>query len=87
MRAYDGERLVSTTTLPCAADDVPCAQVVAALPRLRPKADEVCTQIYGGPERMVVQGTAEGEPVELEVTRANGCQIARYDLLQEALAG
>ena len=30
-------------------------------------------------------GTVEGEPVSAEVTRANGCEIARYDLLAEAL--
>jgi hypothetical protein len=63
-----------------------CAEVVALLPRLRPEPDEVCTQIYGGPERIVVTGTVDGEPVRAEVTRQNGCEIARYDLLAEALA-
>lgn len=84
---YDGERLVRTTELACGAGDVACAEVVALLPRLRPEPDEVCTQIYGGPERLVVAGTVDGDPVQVEVTRANGCQIARYELLQAALAG
>jgi len=83
---HDGERVVRTIDLPCGAGDVACAEVVALLPRLRPDPDEVCTQVYGGPERLTVTGTVDGEPVRVEVTRVNGCQIARYDLLTEALA-
>ena len=49
--------------------------------------DEACTLLYGGPERYVIEGTVEGEPVNIEVTRQNGCDIARYDLLEKALAG
>ena len=82
---YDEERVVRTTELACGAGDVVCAEVVALLPRLRPEPDEVCSQIYGGPERIVVTGTVDGDPVRAEVTRANGCEIARYDLLAEAL--
>jgi hypothetical protein len=85
VRSYDGERLVSTTTLPCTPEDQRCAKVVALLPRLRPVPDEACTLIYGGPERFVIEGTAGGAPVRIEVTRNNGCEIARYDLLSEAL--
>jgi len=87
VRSYEGERLVTTTTLPCTPADARCAKVLALLPRLRPVPDEVCIQIYGGPERLVVEGTAEGAPVRIEVTRTDGCQIARYDLLSEALGG
>jgi hypothetical protein len=87
VHSYDGERLVSTTTLSCAPDDLRCAKVVALLPRLRPVPDEACTLIYGGPERYVIEGTVKGEPVDIEVTRDNGCNIARYDLLTEALGG
>lgn len=83
---YDGERVVRATELACGAGDVVCAEVVALLPRLRPEPDEVCTQIYGGPERITVTGTVEGGPVRAEVTRTNGCEIARYDLLSKALA-
>ena len=83
---YDDQEVVRTTELACDAGDVVCAEVVALLPRLRPEPDEVCTQIYGGPERIVVTGTVEGDPVRAEVTRANGCEIARYDLLAAALA-
>jgi hypothetical protein len=86
VRHYDGDRLVRTTELPCGADDVVCAEVVALLPHLRPDPDEVCTMIYGGPERIVVEGTVDGDPVRREVSRVNGCEIARYDQLEKALA-
>jgi hypothetical protein len=83
---HDGERVVRTTRLDCGAGDATCAEVVALLPRLRPDPGEVCAQVYGGPERLTVAGTVEGEPVRVEVTRVNGCEIARYDLLTKALA-
>jgi hypothetical protein len=83
---YDGDRVVRTTELACGADDVACGEVVALLPSLTPEPDEVCTMIYGGPERIVVEGTVDGEPVHREVTRVNGCEIHRYDQLEKALA-
>ena len=83
---YDGERVVRTTELACGPDDTVCAEVVALLPRLRPDPGEVCTQIYGGPENITVTGLVEGDPVTAVVTRVNGCEIARYDLLTKALA-
>ena len=64
-----------------------CARVVRLLPDLRPKPYEACTQIYGGPERIAVRGTVNGTPVQVEVTRTNGCEIARYELLDTALKG
>lgn len=85
VREYDGQRLTSTIRLDCASRGGPCDRVVALLPRLAPRPDEVCTQIYGGPERRVVSGTVDGRAVNVEVTRTDGCQIARYDLLTEAL--
>lgn len=85
VREYDGERLTETTTLDCAVRGGPCDAMVALVPRLAPDAGEVCTQIYGGPERRVISGTIEGLPVDVEVTRANGCEIARYDMVTAAL--
>ena len=87
VRHYDGDRLVKTTRLDCTVKDGACARVVALLPRLSPEPDEACTQVYGGPERLIVEGTLDGEAVSKEVTRTDGCQIARYDLLSQALAG
>jgi hypothetical protein len=82
---YDGDSLVGRRTLDCSADGQTCAEVVALLPDLRADPREACTQIYGGPERYVIEGTSAGEAVSIEVTRANGCQIARFDRLQETL--
>ena len=56
-------------------------------PDLRPADGEVCTEIYGGPERLVVEGVVDGDPVMVEVTRTNGCEIDRFDRLEAALAG
>ena len=43
--------------------------------------DAVCTQQYGGPETARVQGRWGGEPVDLEVTRRDGCRLAQWDSL------
>ena len=43
--------------------------------------ERVCTLQYGGPEKAKVTGTLEGEPVELELDRADGCGIAEYESL------
>ena len=85
VREYDGEGLTATTALDCTVRGGPCDRVIALLPRLAPEPGEVCTQVYGGPERRVVTGTVAGRAVDVEVTRADGCQIARYDLLTAAL--
>ena len=85
VRDYDGEKLVRTTELDCTVRGGVCDAVVALLPRLATDPGEVCTQIYGGPERRVVMGTEAGRRVSVEVTRTDGCQIARYDLLGDAL--
>ena len=44
-----------------------------------PPADAACTEIYGGPARLHVTGTFAGQPVDATFTRADGCQIERYD--------
>ncbi len=43
--------------------------------------DVICTQQYGGPETAVVQGRWGGEPVELELSRVNGCRIDQWNSL------
>jgi len=42
-------------------------------------ADQMCTQIYGGPETATVRGTWQGERVDASFSRQNGCEIARWD--------
>ncbi|MGD9571981.1 MAG: hypothetical protein AB7V62_08865 [Thermoleophilia bacterium] len=82
---YNGEDLVEARTLDCAPADAVCENVIALLPTLEPDPNEACTLLYGGPQRYLVEGTVAGEPVSIEVTRANGCNIARFDQLREAL--
>ena len=50
------------------------------------RADMACTQQYGGPERARVQGIVDGTDVSAELSRANGCEIARWDSLAPLLA-
>ena len=44
-----------------------------------------CTEVYGGPETAHVTGTLGGDPVDVEITRSNGCGIADYQALFAAL--
>jgi hypothetical protein len=41
----------------------------------------ICTQIYGGPQVARVVGMLDGRRVFARFTRANGCQIARWNKL------
>ena len=43
--------------------------------------DVVCSQQYGGPETARVLGRWGGEPVELNLSRVDGCRIAQWDSL------
>jgi hypothetical protein len=40
--------------------------------------DVACTQQYGGPQTATVEGTLRGEPIDATFSRANGCEIARW---------
>ena len=44
-----------------------------------------CTEQYGGPETAHLTGTLAGEPVDVTVTRSDGCGIADYEALFRAL--
>jgi Subtilisin inhibitor-like len=48
----------------------------AALP-----ADVVCTEQYGGPQTAHVIGRWNGDEVDLELARNDGCRIAQWDSL------
>ena len=43
--------------------------------------DVVCSQEYGGPETARVTGRWGGGPVELDLSRVDGCRIAQWDSL------
>jgi len=38
-----------------------------------------CTQIYGGPQVAEVRGTFKGRSIKARFSRADGCQIDRWD--------
>jgi hypothetical protein len=47
-----------------------------------PLADDVmCTEQYGGPQTARIVGRWNGEPVDLEVSRTDGCRISQWDAL------
>jgi len=73
--------------LRCGAAD-PCEQrTLDQLARVVKPDDpaQACTLQYGGPERAHLTGTLEGKRVDVTVGRANGCEIADYEALFEAL--
>ena len=44
-------------------------------------ADVVCTEQFGGPQTARVTGRWDGRPVDLELSRSDGCRIAQWDAL------
>jgi hypothetical protein len=50
-------------------------------------ADVVCTEQFGGPQTARVLGRWNGEPVDLELSRTDGCRISQWDALGPLLPG
>ncbi len=48
-------------------------------------SDQVCTEIYGGPDLAAIVGTIDGVAVDTTIDRANGCGIADWDMLGRIL--
>jgi len=48
-------------------------------------ADMMCTQIYGGPQTARVIGTVDGQQVEGDFKRTDGCEIGRWDAIAPLL--
>jgi hypothetical protein len=44
-------------------------------------ADRACAEIWGGPQTARVEGTVAGEPVASTFSRANACEMERWDRL------
>lgn len=70
--------------------DAACASlaeaVAADINPLDPVPPELaCTEIYGGEQTAVIEGTIDGEDVRAELSRTNGCEIARWDALLPVL--
>jgi hypothetical protein len=60
--------------------DAACAFLAEGVPVLwQDRGEQVCTEIYGGPEEARIVGVVRGEPVEVELNRINGCAIEIWD--------
>jgi hypothetical protein len=90
----DGE-VAQVQRLECGVEaEVPACALVGNLPR-EPAApvppDTACTEIYGGPDTLRVEGTLDGEPIDATFTRENGCEIERFEtwlpILKELFPG
>lgn len=49
--------------------------------------DQMCTEQYGGPQTARVTGQWDGEPVDLELSRSNGCFISQWEGLVPLVPG
>ena len=63
------------------SDDAACAAIADLDPDdLEPLSPDVaCTELYGGPDTASLEGTINGEEVDVDLTRSNGCEIERFD--------
>ncbi|GAA4060470.1 SSI family serine proteinase inhibitor [Actinomadura miaoliensis] len=76
-----------TWTLTCdpAGGDHPeaakaCAALSKAQDPFKPiSPQQICTEIYGGPQEAKVKGTWRGRQVDTGFTRKNGCELHRWD--------
>ena len=48
-------------------------------------ADRICTEIYGSADTASISGVIDGESVETEVDRTNGCGIDDWDVVLAAV--
>jgi Subtilisin inhibitor-like len=82
--------VTQTTTLECdpvggtnPLQDEACAQLAAHPEALEPVPENTaCTMIFGGPEEARVYGTIDGEEIDAEFSKANGCELARWEALE-----
>jgi hypothetical protein len=87
----EGSEEPQTKSVSCEpGDGSACARLEATdLAPLDPATP--CTEIYGGPDEVTVEGTIGGEEVTATLTRVNGCEIDRFEsmlpLLEELFPG
>lgn len=68
--------------------DGACAHLSGLDDPFAPLADDrVCTEQYGGPQTARVAGTWRGDPVDLRLSREDGCAISQWDALGPLLPG
>ena len=84
----EGREPPATETVSCSPPDCPAGAAGLTAEDFKPIAPDVaCTEIYGGPDTATVEGTLDGEPVEAQLTRANGCEIDRFDRFNALITG
>lgn len=65
-----------------------CGALAAAGDPFAPlPSDVVCAQQYGGDQTARISGTYRGEPVDLALSRVDGCRIQQWDRLGAVLPG
>jgi hypothetical protein len=78
----EGGKPAQQQVVTCPGADKAACEAIAALPP-DPAAEvppgAACTQIYGGPDTLVLEGTINGESVNARLSRAKGCEIERFD--------
>jgi hypothetical protein len=75
--------------LTCPGGDADACAAVDALPAdpgAPTPANQACTEVYGGPDTLTVNGTLNGEPIAAAFDRTNGCEIQRFDQFADVLA-
>lgn len=38
-----------------------------------------CTELFGGTDTAAITGTLDGEPIDVTLSRSNGCEIERFE--------
>ena len=65
-----------------------CRDLAAADAPFAPlPTDLICTEQYGGPQTARITGTHRGEPVDVSLSRIDGCRISQWDALGAVLPG
>jgi hypothetical protein len=102
LRVEDGRGKVARATLDCGGDggsahgsgflsarpEEHCADALRMqrLLTTQPPKDQVCTQLYGGPQTAHIAGTLAGDTVARDLSRTNGCEIADWKSAEPLLA-
>lgn len=69
-----------------ACDRLAAVETDGGDPFAKPAPDEMCTFIYGGPQAARVVGSWNGAAVDASFSRANGCEISRWDAIEPVLS-
>jgi hypothetical protein len=100
VKVEDGKGKVARATLDCGdgdahgsgflsdGADAHCRDALGMqkLLTVSPPKDQVCTQLYGGPQTAHITGTLAGQSVTRDLARRNGCEIADWQKAQPLLA-